>query len=257
MATNENGRCGKIQKDLIDLMLKDHTLRFDNSFMDTDERTETEFKVNSSKLLADDFSSVADLLLCKIQSDIYNNIGVDCIVGYGDSGTILSTAIQTILQEDQKRPKNEQHYNLKEYRWAYLNKNGEVIGNLTPGDRVAIIDEIGIHYNSIIKAIPKINSTIDYLVTSGKCKTEDANKKFSYPVVLVGLDLMVVDPEHGKYRKDIVAEQIRNSYNPNIETKILSIITIENFIEYVGEERKEIIKSYVNLQKSKLTNKPT
>jgi len=207
---------------------------------------EANFRINFWDLFNKYLPELARVFLRKLEEDVYRKIDVDCIVGFGDSGARL---INAMIPE-------KKNFDLKDYRFAYVSKSADIanniLGDLQPGDKIAVIDEIGINYYSLLKGIAMIDSAMKYKMSISP--QQDKNDKVSYTAVIVGLDLMVSDTELGKYKKDLARKQIKKLYNEsNAEPEFSSILTIEECLaDIIGPNDKGILEAYVLLQKEKI-----
>ncbi len=242
-----------LTRELVTLLLKSNSIIFNNNHEKTDEilPPEAKFRLNFDNLFQNYRGELTDIFVEAVATTIYKKYGVDVIFGIGNSGTMISVGSDVLVE----RLKEDDRIKIKNYRWGYVDKSGNPIGvNLEDGDRIAILDEAGIFYNSLLKGIGDIyKQNVEGL---------------EFVVVLNGLDLGVVDEKTGIPRKDLAARIIASKYNRNDdEVKILSVATIEDVLYIgsnieskgqkngwtkIGEYEKEILEEYIHSQKEKL-----
>lgn len=247
-----------IKGELVELLYKAHTIHFDDDKKDPDDEKlppEAKFNVNFEYLFKNYNHELAELILYKIKECVYGEIGVDCILGFGNSGTNLSVSMDTLLKTKEEF---EDLREKKKYRIAHWDKNKKIIGDLRPGDRVALIDEAIISGSTILKDLydAQVQFYGKYMMDTQKENVSNgtiSEIKLTFPVVIFGLDFLVTDPIKKKPKSEIVVEEIGRLYNGGNNPKFMAIATIDDYAERVGEEKKVALKKYVDAQRQKMS----
>jgi len=233
-----------LKEELMELYLRERVFRVDDNSYPSDEfLPNAGFKLNFDKIFEEkNLKELSKMFLKAIGEYVYKKREVDVILGIGNSGTALtfgSGLLLDIVKKDEKLSSkllDKDEFKLKNYRWARIDKSGTIRGEIKDGDRICLIDEVGITYNGMLK-------WMGYVYGS--------HKNIKYPIVIVGLDMMLKKENSISYR-DYAEEMINENFNrpteERDEVEIKPIATIEDFLPYEKTPKtlKEKIKEYLN-----------
>ncbi|MCD6575966.1 MAG: hypothetical protein J7K73_02295 [Nanoarchaeota archaeon] len=221
-------------KHLVELYLKAKVIRVNGDKDPSDEYipNSEKLRLNFTTLFSEYPHELAKIFVEAIYKEVYRKIGVDVILGVGDSGVTLTTAsnmLSEMIRADEIAGEE-----IKNYRHVGVSKTGEIRGELKPNDRLCPIDEVGITYNTLIRWLGYIYGAVDGI---------------AYPVVIVGWDLGLRDKEGTLYREK--AELKINKYNSSNgyekKVKIIPIATTQDFLNHddLGEKEREALEDIV------------
>lgn len=232
---------GNLAEELVDLYVSANVFNFVEDTKHSDENFPANFSLNFDRLFQDYIQDLTQIFLKKIKSDVYNKVNIDTILGMGNSGTILSIGsefLSELLKENNELSSKllEENFKIKDYKWARVGKSGEITGEIKDGDKIAVIDEVGITYQTLLKWMGYIFG---------------AYSDITFPVVIVGLDIGLKDKANNVLYKNIAEEKIDKKYNHPLESgrnvSIKPIATIEDVVTYgnFSEENTKIIENYI------------
>ena len=230
-----------LSKELVELYISADVFRLNGDKKNSDESFPGEFSLNFDKLFQDYTQELARIFLKKIKKDVYNKINIDTILGIGNSGTILSIGsafLSELLKENDELSSKllDENFKIKDYQWARVGKSGEITGEIKNGNKIAVIDEVGITYKTLLKWMGYVYG---------------GYSDITFPVVVVGLDIGLKDSTNNMSYKDIAKKSIDDKYNRPQDSgrsvSIMPIATIEDVIKYgtFSEKHLRVIEDYV------------